>query len=490
MVVWIDSVCINQAIVQERNHQVSLMGRIYSEATGVIVWLGEEDEETARVAHLLAKIQTWAGTRSHTPGDSSGMLPELPWRLDPCWTYLSHFLERSWFTRAWVLQEVMLAKQCEMRCGSYRWPGGVLHSVSASLGNGGPPDVTGVRQQLNAGVVGFSQAYSSHGSLLDLLEQARDTYSSDPRDKVYALLSLAHNCTLRADYSRKIEDVYCDVAIACLRDGNLDILRSAGDSVWNNIRHLPSWVPDWSSNERPVSLRQHRSGKLSGLHDTRFIRLSNDRRVLVVQARRIGSVRATGVPWSGNIRHQNIKGFPDYGLWEAGQFAYSRLESWRSMLWRWRDKSRRYIHTNESLTSAFARTVAADVDTEIFLDGDAEETYTLYRARLWELTRKSIEGFYSDRLQQADVLKEYHEAVRQACSKRTFFVTGNGYIGLGPFFTLPRDNLILVAGVTVPLIMRRTLTGKYRVVGECYVHGLMAGDWRWSRFPSEQISIV
>jgi hypothetical protein len=37
---WIDALCIDQAKVGERNHQVALMGKIYSHAEGVIVWLG------------------------------------------------------------------------------------------------------------------------------------------------------------------------------------------------------------------------------------------------------------------------------------------------------------------------------------------------------------------------------------------------------------------------------------------------------------------
>jgi hypothetical protein len=40
---WIDALCIDQTEVGERNHQVALMGEIYSHAEGVIVWLGHVD---------------------------------------------------------------------------------------------------------------------------------------------------------------------------------------------------------------------------------------------------------------------------------------------------------------------------------------------------------------------------------------------------------------------------------------------------------------
>jgi hypothetical protein len=37
---WIDAICIDQSQVEERNHQVAMMGKIYSRAYEVLVWLG------------------------------------------------------------------------------------------------------------------------------------------------------------------------------------------------------------------------------------------------------------------------------------------------------------------------------------------------------------------------------------------------------------------------------------------------------------------
>jgi len=41
-VVWIDSICIDQTSIQERNHQVGIMGDIYAFAQRVLVCLGED----------------------------------------------------------------------------------------------------------------------------------------------------------------------------------------------------------------------------------------------------------------------------------------------------------------------------------------------------------------------------------------------------------------------------------------------------------------
>jgi hypothetical protein len=41
--IWVDAICINQVNTEERNQQVQLMDRIFSQATEVSAWLGEDD---------------------------------------------------------------------------------------------------------------------------------------------------------------------------------------------------------------------------------------------------------------------------------------------------------------------------------------------------------------------------------------------------------------------------------------------------------------
>ena len=43
---WIDTICINQDDIPERNAQVSIMSTIYMKADEVIAWLGEEDGDS------------------------------------------------------------------------------------------------------------------------------------------------------------------------------------------------------------------------------------------------------------------------------------------------------------------------------------------------------------------------------------------------------------------------------------------------------------
>jgi hypothetical protein len=54
---WIDALCINQADVSERNHQVCLMGRIYSQAENVVVWLGPAANDSDLAMDALKQLQ-------------------------------------------------------------------------------------------------------------------------------------------------------------------------------------------------------------------------------------------------------------------------------------------------------------------------------------------------------------------------------------------------------------------------------------------------
>lgn len=50
---WIDAVCIQQGHGQEKNRQVEMMARIYSEAKNVRVWLGEARDDSASAMEFI-----------------------------------------------------------------------------------------------------------------------------------------------------------------------------------------------------------------------------------------------------------------------------------------------------------------------------------------------------------------------------------------------------------------------------------------------------
>ena len=58
---------------------------------------------------------------------------------------------------------------------------------------------------------------------------------------------------------------------------------------------------------------------------------------------------------------------------------------------------------------------------------------------------------------------------------RRLITTEKGYLGLAVAATEPKDRICILVGCKTPLILRPQ--GKYfRVIGECYIHGIMRGE--------------
>jgi hypothetical protein len=57
------------------------------------------------------------------------------------------------------------------------------------------------------------------------------------------------------------------------------------------------------------------------------------------------------------------------------------------------------------------------------------------------------------------------------------FYNDNNLLGLGPS-TLAEDDFVVIAlGAAVPWIIRTVEENLYEYVGQCYIHGLMDGEW-------------
>jgi hypothetical protein len=66
----------------------------------------------------------------------------------------------------------------------------------------------------------------------------------DPRDRIYALLSLAWTEGITADYNLRVEDIFRNFALWTLRsDKELQLLSYAGGVSNISKFELPSWIP-------------------------------------------------------------------------------------------------------------------------------------------------------------------------------------------------------------------------------------------------------
>jgi hypothetical protein len=80
---WIDAICINQDDIPERSEQVKKMASIYSRAQQVILWLGEESDQSTLAFKTLSDLgdgidilQWGEATISHSKRDSLASMLE------------------------------------------------------------------------------------------------------------------------------------------------------------------------------------------------------------------------------------------------------------------------------------------------------------------------------------------------------------------------------------------------------------------------------
>ncbi len=192
-ILWVDAICINQNDINERGHQVGMMRDIYSQVPRVLVWLGEASKDLgAPLSYIVDSISPWAleaasgppsrpgssgrelSTHEAPPNDSqatisvseiflnfleevvddmmqisstgqastsSSLYQELISQIHEGWTNKApeaksqlyrgfiDIVDRRWWNRVWVVQEVVAAKSvilvCSKKCTEYhsfyRW---------------------------------------------------------------------------------------------------------------------------------------------------------------------------------------------------------------------------------------------------------------------------------------------------------------------------------------------------------------------------------
>ncbi|KAF4775393.1 heterokaryon incompatibility protein [Colletotrichum scovillei] len=254
-VVWIDAVCMNQQDVEERGHQVRLMPQIYSRAQRVLVYVGEPVPEEEALFRFL--------------DDRDTTTPDLSRRLS-LQQALETLLTRRYFSRAWILQEVALARRATLICGRYEMPWSRLQIPSLAdrgllINTQEKPRLLNVLQLPS--VLQFrAPAYRDSSDLLRLLDLARNSHASDPRDKlfaVYGLISCAQSDGIVADYTMSAREAYMQMAkwiaqrfgipALLLRSFHVGEVGDEADEEDEMVQQekpekfrIPSWTPNWT----------------------------------------------------------------------------------------------------------------------------------------------------------------------------------------------------------------------------------------------------
>ncbi|TGO25876.1 hypothetical protein BPAE_0071g00480 [Botrytis paeoniae] len=204
---WIDALCINQENVHEKIHQIRQMGDIYKKAEKVVVWLGRGTEETDLVMDAMKRLRKaslgwhsaeWKDKANDWVDENNEHLPNLR-------DQMRLILERPWFRRIWILQEVANARRATtVHCGN--------RSISATIFSQFPALIA-----LNPAVhcqsvldimpgISRKESWWTQGQKLHtLLVRFRESEATDDRDKIYALLGISSDA-----HRSNILDPKCD----------------------------------------------------------------------------------------------------------------------------------------------------------------------------------------------------------------------------------------------------------------------------------------
>ena len=75
--------------------------------------------------------------------------------------------------------------------------------------------------------------------------------------------------------------------------------------------------------------------------------------------------------------------------------------------------------------------------------------------------------------------KAIHLHIHSLTMGHTFFITGAGHMGIGSNCIEDGDCVMLIAGLNVPVVVRPAKEGRFHVMGQAYIEGLMQGE-RWT----------
>ncbi|KAH8878711.1 HET-domain-containing protein [Thozetella sp. PMI_491] len=276
--IWVDSVCINQASDGERAHQVSLMSQIFTEAQKVIAYVGEGTAQSDRLLDWLNGLdakdldaslnlefddiwsQIVAGLR-RTRDEHQASLLALVKNSNPAKSettiseseivsLVGEFVSRRWFKRVWVLQEVALpdVNRLIIACGNKETTGARALHVLSTLRNSDFASIMRIFVMLRK-----RQRHPKHSHLLDVLIETANREATDPKDRIFGVLSIAEALDSglyvskpRVDYGRSTQHIYTEYSLFFIKTHGPSFFLSLIKSP-PRLEGLPSWAADWTA---------------------------------------------------------------------------------------------------------------------------------------------------------------------------------------------------------------------------------------------------
>ncbi|KAH6984253.1 heterokaryon incompatibility protein-domain-containing protein [Ilyonectria sp. MPI-CAGE-AT-0026] len=454
---WVDAICINQSDMAEREAQVLRMADIYSCASRVVVWLGLDTARSSLAINTLSHLgqQVVATVEDEIMPAPEAVKPD--WHLRSCelpyssetWDSIEELLNREWFQRVWVIQEVRLADpHVTIQCGCNDISWDLFRRATKCLERKAklPSEAFRVRATY---VQNTMEGDYSVWPIADMLRIYGRRKATNLRDHVYGLLGLVSpefRQRIKIQYNSSIGVVYTNFTAAHIEHTRrLELLGWQVD--------CPSWVPDFS-----IAPTLNQLGfQFASLHSACHAWLQAPDKLAIV------GVKVTTI--------HSAKKMPQLqGL--GGESAYQDVLTEIRKAEPAGLNEATYL-TGETFREAYARTLIANFvrsrlpGYDIFEDIDQ-----------WQLqpSKNALFGEYEigEALDVASLSWSERTALNKS-SGRALVESEEGYIGLCPAETQKGDIIVVFLGCESPIALRPQGGGSYKVMGECYIHGLGDG---------------
>ena len=471
-ILWVDAICINQNDLKERSDQVALMSGIYRAACQVIVWLGPEEDDSSHAFDIMHAIGLsidvdWV-SNSYKP--KVAVNNQLFRMVEDRQNYrfqdkeaiaINRLLHRQWFERLWIRQEIGLATQAIIRCGSLSILWHLFRDAIFFMYVRGTRLVKGAlkdqrpRYQYRMQLV-YSVCLPRVYYLQYLRSDLGQVVCTDPRDKIYAMLSLLHpsqqTMGIVPDYTRDVALVYQDTAIRFMDyTRNLSILLQC--ELLDTPPHMPTWVPDWSTE---LKAEQYLADSSNASANIKSIATSKGEGMLSVAGVAIATIEDVQPMHFGGSEHD---------------FQAMLLALWKMVVFNLAIINDTHIShlsaTFDALCGGLFRHSTIPVREELPEFKSVMQTFKLISTTNSPLV---------DHLDSVSHWNKYKTRVRGMCRNRCFFVTTEGSVGIAPLSARPGDIVCVILGCYCTLLLRPSVDDTYQVVGQSYMPGFETGE--------------
>jgi hypothetical protein len=289
------------------------------------------------------------------------------------------------------------------------------------------------------------------------------------------------------DYTKPYRDVFTDTAVTLLCSGNLEILSHS--QTPKTDPEFPSWVPDWSS---PIFNTLQNPKEDPGTGKAVYPRpdvepLEEDYRSFSASSTLTAPVEFQYGPCGCPILSLSGIIFDTVAhtgwMWELDGVPFPSFFQLVDYIGQFEELSKKVESTlcPDRLKDAIWRTAITDKEHL------SNESYCRVRQSYLQQPQDKIEEYA-----KPEIRDEIHEQgfdgnenigvchylalMNTLAVGRRPFITSRGYIGQGPKSIQPGDIAVVFIGCRVPFIVNVDSRKEYRIAGEAYIHGIMAGE--------------